>query len=377
MIIGFDAKRAVQNSTGLGNYSRYVIDVLLRSCPENCYKLYAPKKKRNAKLFDILQGRENVAMCYPLSYVMRKVSSLWRLWFVCDDLKRDGVQVYHGLSNELPFGIGKCKGLRSVVTVHDLIFRELPHCYNFIDRLIYDFKFRRACEIADVIVAVSECTKRDIVKEYKISPDKIKVIYQGCDDIFRERCSGSQLEVVRDKYSLPHRFILSVGSIEERKNALAIVKAMAELPEELSLVLVGRRTAYSKRLERYAADAGLSGRVHVLHNVEHADLPAVYQMSETFVYPSLYEGFGIPVLEALVSGVPVVAATGSCLEEAGGAGSLYVSPYDVHALAEAIKSTFDKATRESMVSAGLEHARKFESDRVGQALCELYESLLA
>ena len=187
-----------------------------------------------------------------------------------------------------------------------------------VDRLIYNYKCRYACKHADHIIAVSECTKRDIIHYYGIPADKISVIYQGCSSLYACRIGKDKRKEVMRSYRLPERYILSVGTIEERKNALAIVKALEYLPDELHFVLVGRPTAYIHQLKEFMTKAGLQDRVHFLHGIPSDDLPAIYQSAETFVYPSVYEGFGIPILEALHSGIPVVAATGSCLEEAGG-----------------------------------------------------------
>jgi glycosyltransferase involved in cell wall biosynthesis len=123
-----------------------------------------------------------------------------------------------------------------------------------IDRMIYDYKFRRACRNADHIIAVSECTKRDIVKDYKISPDKVTVIYQGCDPLFAKPVTPERIAEVKAKYSLPEKFIVSVGTIEERKNLLSVVKALFSLPDDVHLVAVGRRTKYTALIDKFVAE---------------------------------------------------------------------------------------------------------------------------
>ena len=146
---------------------------------------------------------------------MKRFSALWRTFFIKRGLLQDGVQLYHGLSNELPVGIHRT-GIRSVVTIHDLIFLRYPQYYHRLDRIIYNRKFNNACRKADRIVAVSECTKRDIVKFYGISPEKIDVVYQRCETVFARPVSKKEKDRVRAAYGLPERFILSVGTIEER-----------------------------------------------------------------------------------------------------------------------------------------------------------------
>lgn len=267
----------------------------------------------------VAESRGTVSVHYPSYWLWRGMTSLWRVGGIRRTLKRDNIRLFHGLSNELPLTIHRVREVKSVVTVHDLIFLRLSHCFSLVDRLIYNYKCRYACKHADHIIAVSECTKRDIIHYYGIPADKISVIYQGCSSLYACRVGKDKRKEVMRSYRLPERYILSVGTIEERKNALAIVKALEYLPDELHFVLVGRPTAYIHQLKEFMTKAGLQDRVHFLHGIPSDDLPAIYQSAETFVYPSVYEGFGIPILEALHSGIPVVAATGSCLEEAGGA----------------------------------------------------------
>ena len=379
MKIGFDGKRAAQNFTGLGNYSRYALEAMLEHYPNEEYNVYIPKDVDNA-MFNGILARSNARMGkhLPQSSLARKFKSLWRVWGVTDVVAADGVQVFHGLSNELPLNIRSVSpGVRSVVTVHDVIFRRLPKCYPVIDRKIYDFKFRRACRNADHVIAVSECTKRDIVKDYGISPDKVTVIYQGCDPLFAQPVAPERIAQVRLKYSLPDKFIVSVGTIEERKNLLSVVKALLLLPQDVHLVAVGRRTKYTSLVDRFVAENGLQERVHLLHGVPYIDLPVIYRCADVFAYMSLYEGFGIPLLEALNSRVPVIAATGSCLEEAGGPGSLYVAPFDVEAIAGAVQQCLLPVVKEKMVADGVEWASRFTMEQFAHQTMECYKKVLA
>lgn len=374
MKIGFDGKRAVQNHTGLGNYSRYVIEALQEYYPENKYLLYAPKRKDNPRLRIILEN-SNIEMRLPVSHWWKHLPSLWRILGITDDLIADDIAIFHGLSNELPLNICKQHKVKTIVTVHDLIFRRLPECYPAIDRWIYDYKFRKACRNADLIIAVSECTKRDIISDYGISPDKIKVIYQGCDPSFAMQVSEKDKNEIRKRYSLPMKYILSVGTIEERKNALLAVKALRGLPEDCHLVLVGRETSYVTKIKAYVKEYDLGSRVHLLQGVPFSDLPAIYQCAEVFVYPSRYEGFGIPILEALNSRIPVVAAVGSCLEEAGGPHSLYVKPDDTEGLIHAISNAMCTEQRVKMVEKGILWASLFTKGLMAGKIMECYEGL--
>ena len=379
MKIGFDGKRAAQNFTGLGNYSRYALEALVKFYPNEEYNVYIPKDVNNPKFGGILNNSNGrMKKCLPLSGSARKFKSIWRVWGVTKSVASDGVQVFHGLSNELPLNIRSVSpGVKSVVTVHDVIFRRLPQCYPVIDRKIYDFKFRRACRNADHVIAVSECTKRDIVKDYGISPDKVSVIYQGCAPLFAQPVAPERVAEVKRKYALPEKFIVSVGTIEERKNLLSVVKALIHLPQDIHLVAVGRRTKYTSLIDKFVAENGLQDRVHLLHGVPYLDLPVIYKCADVFAYMSIYEGFGIPLLEALNSRVPVIAATGSCLEEAGGPGSLYVAPFDVEAIAAAVKRCMQPAVREKMVADGVEWASRFTMEQFAHQTMECYKKVLA
>lgn len=374
-IIGFEAKRANANRTGLGNYSRFVIRSLKRAGIAGRLNLYIPKRKANAE-YDALLELDGVTSHLPDRPFWRRLSALWRVFAVAPQLQRDGVKLFHGLSNELPYGLSK-RGIRSVVTVHDLIFRILPGCYKPVDRWIYTWKFRSACRRADRIVAVSECTKRDIVRLFGIDPAKIEVIYQGCDEMFAERHPAGEIDRAAKKYGLPERYLLNVGTLEERKNLLEVVQALEHLPADIHLVAVGGRTAYTARVERYAAEHGLTERIHLLHKVTYRDLPLLYARAEMMVYPSRYEGFGIPIIEALNAGVPVVAATGSCLEEAGGPDQLYVSPDDPAELARAAERILnDPELRRTLAERGRAYVERFRMEVVGPQMAALYERVL-
>lgn len=375
MKIGFDAKRAVNNKTGLGNYSRLVVDVLSEYYPENQYLLYAPKMKYNNRL-EPLFGRGNISLVLPKRGIDQRLSGLWRVGNgIVRDYSSDGIDIFHGLSNELPLSHNT---VPTVVTIHDLIFLYYPYCYKPADRLIYNYKFRKACENSNRIIAVSHCTKRDIVRSYGICADKIDVVYQGCDEGFKVKRSEEEKAAVRKKYNLPEgEFILYVGTVEERKNVLLAVKALRAVADaSLPLVIVGRETHYAQKIKEYATKYNIGGRV-LFRQIHFGDLPAVYQSAAVFVYPSRYEGFGIPVLEALCSGVPVVAATGSCLEEAGGEGSRYVNPDDVDGMAVAIDEILGNSQlRGMMIDKGYCHASRFTRESIAEKVMGVYKKIL-
>ena len=376
MRIGFDGKRAVQNFTGLGNYSRYIVDILCQFGPENEYVLYAPKKRENKRLDKLTKQYQQLQLSYPTTSSWKKFSSLWRVWGVTRQLEKEKIDIFHGLSNELPLNIHQSE-VKSIVKIHDLIFLRYPQYYHSIDRKIYTYKFRKACENADKIIAISECNKRDIIEFFRIPADKIEVVYQGCDPSFIHPVAEEKKREVRAKYQLPDHYILNVGSIEERKNALSAVQALMMLPEQIHLVIVGRHTEYTDKVEHFIKENKLEERVHIISNVPFDDLPAFYQLAEIFVYPSRFEGFGIPIIEALYSGIPVVAATGSCLEEAGGPDSIYVHPDDIKGMADAFKQIYtDPERKKNMIEKGHSFAKRFSEEKQAEEILNIYKKLM-
>ena len=304
------------------------------------------------------------------------LKSVWRSYGIIKDLKKFSPDIFHGLSNELPIGLKKA-GIQSVVTIHDLIFIRYPQFYKKIDRTIYNHKFRKACEQADRVIAISDMTRQDIIKTYHIPEEKIDVVYQGCAPLFLKQVSSEQKEKIRTKYNLPPCYILSVGSIEQRKNLLLIVRALRQLGKDIHLIAIGKRTPYTDIVETYIKENNMQQQVSILNNVPFEDLPGFYQMADLFIYPSFFEGFGIPIIEALHSNVPVIAATGSCLEEAGGPDSLYVEPNDVNDLSEKINWILSTPTQaELMKKAGKEYVKRFTDQQIANDLMNVYRNVL-
>jgi glycosyltransferase involved in cell wall biosynthesis len=376
MRIGFDAKRLFNNFTGLGNYSRFLVGALVDHFPTNHYTLYSPKVRPHPDT-NAFRVNPKLTVRTPPKWVKGSgFGSFWRSVNLGNIAFREGTEILHGLSNELP--VTKPNGLKTVVTIHDLIFIRYPELYKRIDVAIYKKKLKRACASADRIIAISEQTARDLQDYMNVSGDRIKVIYQGCNTIFKQSVDSSEKIAIREKYNLPTKYILNVGTLERRKNALLILQALTQLPSEMALVLVGKETSYQKDLDEFIADNGLSPRVHFVNQIDFTDLPAIYQESEVFVYPSRFEGFGIPIIEAVHSGVPVIAASGSCLEEAGGGGGIYIDPDDSESLAEEIKKLLSNSSyKEEKIINARAHVEKFEPAKIAGEVFNLYREILA
>lgn len=374
MKIGYDAKRAVFNNTGLGNYSRLVIEGIASENPGDRLLLYTPRFEHHQRT-ERMERLPNVDFRLPPPQGFK--GTMWRTFGITNNLRADGVDIYHGLSNELPLNISSAS-VPTVLTMHDVIYRKLPHDYSLADRLLDDFKYGRSCRAATHIIAVSECTRRDVAEAYGIDPEKISVVYQGCAEAFRKKADPAEIEALRRQLNLPRRYILQVGTIEPRKNLELTVRALASLPEDIDLVAVGReRLGYRRKVERIAEESGVRSRVHFLEGLEGGAIPLLNQGAEIIAYPSRYEGFGIPVLEGITSGRPVVAATGSCLEEAGGEGALYVSPDSPREMANALNSILRAETDvRELIRKGEKHAARFNISDVASGVRDVYEKVV-
>jgi glycosyltransferase involved in cell wall biosynthesis len=382
MNIGFDAKRAYHNGTGLGHYSRTLLGLLSTYYPEHHYYLFNPKPSNQFEL----KGN-NYHEILPTGFINKLFNSAWRSSWVTSDLKKNKIDLYHGLSHEIPVGINKT-GIKSVVTIHDLIHERYPEQYNAIDVKIYTKKFRYACEHADKIIAISEQTKNDIIEFYKIPAEKISICYQSCHPAFGKQISEEEKRMVRETYGLPDEYFLYVGSIIERKNLLNVCKAFFLTRNEFNvpLVVVGGGGPYKKVVKDYIIQQGLEKKIIFLsENSETKTNPgfqtaevfaAVYQSAIAMIYPSFFEGFGAPVMEALWSQLPVITSNVSCLPEVGGPGAYYVNPVSAEEIAEGMKKIyFDKAFANTMREKGLQHAANFTPEKYAASVMNVYKSL--
>jgi glycosyltransferase involved in cell wall biosynthesis len=370
MNIGFEAKRVFHNKTGLGNYSRDLIHLLSHYFPENKYFLYNPKPAKQ-NLF--AANNSTVFERKPSTPFYSKFYNLWRQKGIVNDLEKDNITIFHGLSGEIPRGL-KAKNIRSVVTIHDLIFVRFPNLYSFFDRRIHFYKFKKAAQEAAIIIAISEQTKNDIIEFLKIDASKIKVIYQGCHAAFKQTYTTEEKNTLISKFNLPSSFILNVGTIETRKNVLLAVKAIKNI--DICLVIVGNETPYTIEVKNYIKENNLDHKVLFLKGLSINELAILYQLAKIFVYPSLYEGFGIPIIEALYSKTPVITSSGGVFPEAGGPNSIYVDSKNVAEMQEAIQRLLHNDNLRIEISRlGLEFVQKFNDKNIALAINQLYLDL--
>ena len=370
MRIGFEAKRIFHNNTGLGNYGRDVIRMLNEYTPVNSFFLYNTSPSDQHRI----EQSQKIVIRYPKLWIWKKLSSIWRLGPVIKIIEKDNLEIYHGLSGEIPIGLRERK-IPTVVTIHDLIFFSHPQYYSFFDRIIYSKKSKHAVVNADRIIAISEQTKRDIIKYLKVPEHKIEIVYQGCNAAYKKTYDSASKEAIKSKYGLPDSFILNVGTLQERKNALTIVKAIKDT--DYKLVLVGSEKRYAQDIHSFVKKHHLENQVTFLKNIAVTDLATIYQMATLFCYPSLCEGFGIPIIEALFSKVPVITTRGNCFPEAGGPNSVYVDPSNPDSLRNEFDRLFsDREERERIVNEGLLYVQKFSDKKVASALFDVYQKLM-
>lgn len=370
MRIGFDAKRAFHNFSGLGNYSRDIIRSLHEQFPEHEYILYTPRLNNDLTL---IEG-DHIQIKSPRAPLGKIQQSWWRTYGLAGEIEKDRLDIFHGLSNELPRHLEK-RSLKKMVTIHDLIFLRYPGWYPYIDRTIYNRKFRYAARIADKVITVSEQTKQDLQEFFGTEDEKIRVIYQGCHQKFTITLDEKQKKEAKIHWNLPDEYLLYVGRIEKRKNLLNLVIALHQQAINMPLVVVGRSTPYAKKVREYI-QAKQMKNILFLEEVQVEDLPALYQMAKIFLYPSVFEGFGIPILEALHSGVPVITSRGGCFSEVGGAAALYVDPEDPEEIGVVLKDLLnDPERQQQLISRGRQQARTFSNDKIAFQIMELYKGI--
>ena len=353
MKIAFDAKRYYHNNTGLGNYSRTLVGCLQRLFPDNSYMLYdAP----------------------PLP----------RTFSLAHRAKREGCDLFHGLSNELPLRLPD--NMPTVVTMHDVAWRTFPDMYHAADRVIYDFKYGRACRNATHVVAISESTKRDVMRFYGVPEENISVICQPVQEFYYNPLPAEEAETAisnRFNGSLPRDFILYVGSINSRKNLISLIDALALIKpgNRPFLLVVGNGRAYRNLVEQRIAQHKLQNSVSIATDIHNNTLlQALYAKARIFVYPSFYEGFGLPVVEAALQQTPVITTTVSSLPEAAGPDACLIDPHSpdaaeqmAHHIAEL---TADNDLNQRIGKAMEQYARThFDPTLLTNQMMQLYKRL--
>lgn len=305
-------------------------------------------------------------------------SSLKRIFFEVFLLKfyikKSHFDLYHSPHYILP---NKFK-IPAVVTIHDLITLDFPELCKYQSVFYFNFFFKRTIRNAKIIIAVSHTVKKDIMRHFDVDAHKIRVIHLGIDPIFKNTLDLD----LAIRYHLPERYILFVGNIEGKKNLTRLLLAYKELINQKKtthkLVLVGKDGWKNKSFYRTISKYNLKEHILFTGYVPKKDLPAIYSMADLFVFPSIYEGFGIPPLEAMACGIPVIVSNQGASPEICGDACLLVNPYDIHEMAKSIEILLNnKELRQNKINLGLERVKQFNWEKTARETLKIYEEAIS
>lgn len=304
---------------------------------------------------------------------------IWNLFTLAGYLEKNPVDVYH-TQYIVPFFVPK--KIKIITHIHDVSFIAYPELISKIDIFFLKLLIPRSLRLADKIISVSEFTKQEIIKYYNTDPEKIEIVYNAANDNFSKDESPEKLEEVRKKYSLPKKFALYVGTMQPRKNIPMLINAFCGIKDKISgtkLVLVGNKNAHNfdNNINKSISDNNIKSDVIFPGYIDQEDLAAIYKLAEVFVFPSLYEGFGIPILEAFASKLPVLASDIQIHNEIAGEAALYFNPGSLDDFSEKLyNSLADQNLREKLISSGSERINFFSWQRSAQEMLKIYEELI-
>lgn len=379
MRIGFEGKVLTVQAGGTGRYAINLLRALLA----------APAAIASDIEFVIFTGPQTTqellhgfAGRYCERFLAAKSSLVRALALIPAALRRERIDVFHGLDHVAIPLVGK-RG-RYVASIHDVIPLKFPHLFTAKHRFMVRAGLARIAKQADLVIAPSQATREDILAYTPLGKDRVCVIPAGCEPQFAPEADPERLAQVRSRYALPAHYILALGTLEPRKNLPALLQAFAELRQrrdvnpQLQLVLAGARGWKEGEIFRTFKRLGLEQTVVFPGFIAEHDLPDVYRGATCFAFPSLYEGFGFPVLEAMACGIPVLASNTSSMPEVAGNAALLVDPGDIAAMAEALyRLLYDAALRTELRRKGLIRSRLFTWDITAQKMLDLYHSLRA
>lgn len=382
MRIGIDYTSAVRQGGGIGRYTRNLVRTLAKLDVDNQYLLFVAGGWGDGD--GMGPWPHNFRVC-PVPLSDRWLNILWhRLRIpVPIQLFTGRLDLFHSPDFVLP----PTRRAPTILTVHDLSFLRVPQYFVPAFQRYLEAAVQRAVKRSDFVLADSESTRRDLVEltDLGAANRQAVVVYPGVEGRFTPVTDSEVLHTIRDRYQLPERFVLSVGTLQPRKNFEGLVRSFARLMQHesslintLDLVIVGGKGWMYERLFAEVEQLDLGSRVHFTGFVADDDLPALYSAADAFAFPSWYEGFGLPVLEAMACGTPVVVADNSSLPEVVGDGGLLVSAADESALTDAlVRVILDSGLRQKLVIRGLELARRFTWERAARQVLEVYHRVVA
>ncbi len=375
MRIALDYTAGIRQGAGIGQYVRSLVHAMLEQDTTDQYTLLTSGRATEEHPFPAAENVQGRSILIPDRYL----NILWyRLHVPLNANYFTGaVDIYHGLDFVLPPLSNK---IRKVVTVYDLAFLEhpetaVPSLAAYLNKVVPE-----AVKRADIVAAISQTTKEALIKHYNAPAEKITVIPCGAGPQYRRVTDQALLDETRNRFGLTQPFILSVGTLEPRKNHLGLIRAFAEVLQAyhspVVLAIAGGKGWMYEETQRVVAELKLENRVRFLGRVSESELIALYSMADIFAFPSFFEGFGIPPLEAMACGAPVITSNTSSLPEAAGDAALLVNPYDISAIAQALTRLLeDETLRAELRQKGYKQVQRYTWTGAAAKMLAVYQQL--
>jgi len=359
---GFDKNSGLPNRVGSGEFSYELLVSLHDLNSHNDFTIFLPV----APTKDMPEENNN------WKYDVVGAKKIWTLTGLGKKLinKENKLDVFFSPTHYLPFGFK----IPSVVSILDVSYMHFPSLFRKKDLFMLKYWGRYSVNKADKIITISESSKSDIIKAYKVPADKIKVIYPGLKDLNLNYTLN--MNELKEKYAVEGKYILFVGTLQPRKNITRLIEAFSKLDSDVRLVIIGKKGWQYEEILEAPRKFNVENRVIFLHEISDNELPSFYKHAEIFVLPSLYEGFGLPVIEAMRYDCPVITSNVSSLPEAGGDAALYIDPENVDDIKEKMEKLLkDDKLKEDLVKKGREHIKKFSWEKAAKETLSVIESI--
>jgi len=374
MKIGIDIRLIGKQQTGSEQVFFNLVKNLAELDYENQYFLFTDRDpKKNKELTDEIE-KLSLKDNFKVIFINSPNRFWWNLWALPKHIQKNPVDVFH-TQYIAPFWLPK--NVKLVLTIHDISFNNFAQFIKFSDLFFLKALIPRSLRMAAKTIAVSEFTREEIEKFYKIPAEKIAVAENGIDfETFNQNVSREKLDAVRKKYDLPEKFVFYIGTLQPRKNIPVLIEAAKDL--DTKLIVAGNRKAHNfdPEIDATIEKCGLQKKIIFPGWINEEDKPAMYKLADCFVFPSLYEGFGIPILEAMAAGTPVVSSDIPALREVGGDTALFCDPKNGLEFAENIRKILtDKDLRKILIEKGKQQAQKFSWHQTAEKMLKIYKSL--
>ncbi|MBS4015545.1 MAG: glycosyltransferase family 4 protein [Candidatus Latescibacteria bacterium] len=373
MKIAIDALPAKSLHHGMGTYIYNLLKNLISFNSGHEFIIY-----KKPEVFTDLEKDQNQQVQFRNIKKSRNQRVLWEYTTLPKLLQKEQVDIFWGPSNFLPLR----KACKYVVTIHDLSSFTYADTYPYLRRKYYQYIIKQAVKRADLIVTDSEFSRQDIVNTFSIPAEEVKVISCGIDDIFQPIDCSDKHTQIKSKYKLPDDFIFTLGVIEPKKNTQRLVQAYTQLKNkhvDLPKLVVGGSKKYgwkNRRIFQLVDELKLKDSVIFTGFIEHQDLPVIYSTAKLFILPSLFEGFGLPVIEAMACGTPVITSNTSSLPEIAGDAAVLINPYDTEEIGQAIiKVISDQQLQTEMRAKGFKNVKRFSWQESAHELLDVFEQI--